>query len=127
MRLRGKRSVRRVCESVRELLLASQQGPFLRADFMQPLERVERRFRIIDGNRIVGSPISAPWWWRRTRRTSSPSSSPKSRQMDEGDQVRGHRARVICFRRSMTFRSAKCTNAVAASGAAGMAGGRTSI
>ena len=54
------------------------KGYFFRADFVQPLERVERRFRIIDGNRIVGSPISAPWRWRRTRRTSSPSSSPKS-------------------------------------------------
>ena len=44
MRLRGKRSVRRVCESVRELLLAGQQGPLLHADFMQPLERVEPAF-----------------------------------------------------------------------------------
>src|SRR5262249_39639830 len=36
------RSVRRVCESVRELLLAGQQGLFFRADFMQPLERWRR-------------------------------------------------------------------------------------
>src|SRR5262249_11172756 len=33
MRLRGKRSVRRVCESVRELLLAGQQGLFLSRRF----------------------------------------------------------------------------------------------